>query len=143
MKRVLIGAVCAAALSGCASNSSEIQAAYVSPIQFENHTCTQLDAELTRVGGRMMEASRAQDKEADEDVMVTAAGAIVFLPILFFIDGDGAGAAELSRLKGEFEAIEQTAIQKDCDVQDRIKEIRTAQEEYQKQRSANVNSGEG
>ena len=122
MKKILLATVCAVALSACASNSGDIKAAYVSPIQFEKHSCSQLAGELDRVGARLMEASRAQDQEAAEDVLVTAAGAIVFLPILFFIDGDGAGAAEVSRLKGEFDAIEQTAIKND-------------QLEYQKQRS--------
>ncbi|WP_339853402.1 hypothetical protein [uncultured Nisaea sp.] len=141
MKKLLIATVCAAALSACASNSDDIKAAYVSPIQYQNHTCTQLGNELDRLSVRLIEAAKVQDKEADEDVVATAAGAIIFLPILLFIDGDGAGAAELSRLKGEFDAIEQTAIKNDCDVQDKIKQIRSAQEDYQNQRSNQGKNG--
>ncbi len=35
-------------------------------------------------------------------------------PAAFFVKGDGPAAAELARLKGEFEAIEQASIQKNC-----------------------------
>ena len=46
-----------------------------------------------------------------------AIGLIIFWPALFFLEGgDGASAAEYSRLKGEFEALEQASIQKSCGI---------------------------
>jgi hypothetical protein len=42
---------------------------------------------------------------------------VVFWPALFFIGGDGQTAAELGRLKGEFEALERVAIEKKCSLQ--------------------------
>ncbi len=35
-------------------------------------------------------------------------------PALFFIDGDTPQAQEYASLKGQFDALEQAAIQKDC-----------------------------
>ena len=39
---------------------------------------------------------------------------MIFWPAAFFIKGDGASAAELGRLKGEFEALEKASIEKRC-----------------------------
>jgi hypothetical protein len=41
-------------------------------------------------------------------------GIILFWPALFFMEGDGQNAAELARLRGEFETLEKVAIQKEC-----------------------------
>lgn len=41
-------------------------------------------------------------------------GLILFWPALFFIDGDTPQAQEYARLKAEFDALEQAAIQKEC-----------------------------
>ena len=43
--------------------------------------------------------------------------AFVFWPALFFVKGDDAKTAELARLKGETEAIEQASIRKNCGIQ--------------------------
>jgi hypothetical protein len=48
---------------------------------------------------------------------MTAATIVVFWPAAFFIKGDGATAAELGRLKGEFEALEKAAIEQRCSLQ--------------------------
>jgi hypothetical protein len=47
---------------------------------------------------------------------VTGAAIVLFWPAAFFVKGDGQNAAELARLKGEFEAIEQASIQKNCGI---------------------------
>jgi hypothetical protein len=49
--------------------------------------------------------------------VATGVALIVFWPTAFFVKGDGATAAELGRLKGEFDALEQVAIQKGCGLQ--------------------------
>jgi hypothetical protein len=56
----------------------------------------------------------AQDKRASDDKVATAVGAIVFWPALFFIGGDKGNAAEVGRLKGEMNALEQASIKKNC-----------------------------
>lgn len=46
--------------------------------------------------------------------MATTAGIIIFWPAAFFVKDDGQTAAELGRLKGEFEALEKVSIEKSC-----------------------------
>lgn len=105
------------AFCGCASAASEIRPAYVSPLQYQNLTCPQLAAEAERLSRRVAEVSGVQDQNRTTDAWVTAGAIVVFWPAAFFIKGDGPTAAELGRLKGEFEAIERVALEKNCNLQ--------------------------
>jgi hypothetical protein len=101
-------------LSACASSSAEIRPSYVSPLQYQNLSCQQLGAEAERVSRRASEVAGVQDSNKTSDAWVTGAAIVLFWPAAFFVKGDGQTAAELARLKGEFEAIEQASIQKNC-----------------------------
>jgi hypothetical protein len=105
------------ALVGCATKSSDIAAAYVSPMQYDAYTCPQLADEAQRVSSHAAQAAGAQDSQATKDTVATTVGVIVFWPSLFFIGGDKQNAAELARLKGEMDAIEQASIRKRCGIQ--------------------------
>lgn len=105
-----------ALLAGCASSSDAIKASYISPLQYQNHTCQQLGAEAERVSRRASEAAGVQDAKRTQDQWATGAAIVIFWPAAFFVGGDGPNAAELARLKGEFEAIEQASIQKNCNL---------------------------
>ena len=109
--------IAASTLTGCASSSSEIKAAYISPIQYQNLTCPQIGQEMERVSRRASEAAGVQDSQKSQDGWVTAGAIILFWPAAFFIKGDGQNAAELARLKGEFEALERASIEKNCNLQ--------------------------
>lgn len=102
--------------AGCATSSSEITAQYVSPIQYQSLTCQQLTAEAERVSRRASQLAGVQDEKSSNDAVATGVGLILFWPSLFFIKGDGQTAAELGRLRGEFDAIEQASIQKNCGI---------------------------
>ncbi len=45
------------------------------------------------------------------------AGLIIFWPAIFLVKGDGAQAAEVSRLKGEMQAIQTASSRKGCGIQ--------------------------
>jgi hypothetical protein len=107
---VLVGLI----VGACASSSDAIKPAYVSPLQYQNLTCQQIGAEMERVSRRASEAAGVQDSQKTTDTLTTTAAVIVFWPAAFFVKGDGQNAAELARLKGEFEALEQISIQKNC-----------------------------
>lgn len=107
---------------GCASRPEKIQASYVSPLQYSDFSCKQIKGEIARVGRKMNEITGAQDKTASDDSVAMGVGLVLFWPALFFIDSKDQ-SVELARLKGEFDALEQAAIQKDCSV---AKEIETA-----------------
>ncbi len=107
----------AAIVAGCASASGDIRAAYVSPLQYNNLSCEQLGLEAERVSARASEVAGIQDEKSTNDAVATGVAIVLFWPAAFFIKGDGHTAAELARLKGEFETIEKVSNQKGCNLQ--------------------------
>lgn len=116
MKKTFVALV-AASLVGCATSPDNISAAYVSPIQYQSYSCPQLREEATRVSSRAIQVSGAQSSKATTDAVAMTVGVIVFWPALFLLKGDGTTAAEVSRLKGEIDAIEQASVRKKCGIQ--------------------------
>jgi outer membrane murein-binding lipoprotein Lpp len=104
-------------LAGCASSAAEIKPSYVSPLQYQNLSCQQIGLEMERVSRRASEVAGVQDGNRSQDAWVTAGAIVLFWPAAFFIKGDGQTAAELARLKGEFEALERVALEKNCNLQ--------------------------
>lgn len=117
MKQFPVLALVAFALAGCASSASDIKASYISPVAYQSYTCAQLSEEAQRVSGAAAQASGEQDSKRTSDTIATTAAVVVFWPALFLMKGDGANAAELAKLKGQMDAIEQVSIQKKCSIQ--------------------------
>jgi hypothetical protein len=117
MRTSILAVVAGLFLANCASRSYEIAATYISPLQYENLTCRQLGEEAQRVSQRAAIAAGVQDKRATDDAVATTVAVVVFWPAAFFIGGDKQNAAELGRLKGEMDAIEQASIRKNCGIQ--------------------------
>lgn len=101
-------------LSACAKSSAEIPAQYISSAQYSSYSCRQIESEMQVLSRRVSELGGQVDKTASDDAAQMAVGLILFWPTLFFLDGDTPQAAEYARLKGEFDALEKAAIQKDC-----------------------------
>lgn len=110
-------AVAVAALCGCASKSSEISAAYVSPVQYQSYSCQQLGMEAQSLSSRAAVVSGAQDQKRTNDAIATGVAVVVFWPAAFLVGGDGPVAAELGQLKGQLAAVEQASIMKRCNIQ--------------------------
>ncbi|MFT6580202.1 MAG: hypothetical protein ACKVKG_08795 [Alphaproteobacteria bacterium] len=109
--------VLAGALAACASQPDSIQTASVSTVGYDKYNCTQLSQEAERVSGRTLTLYNKLQKTAENDQAQMAVGMILFWPALFFLEGgDGAEAAEYSRLKGERVAIEKVSVQKTCGI---------------------------
>jgi hypothetical protein len=119
-----------AVLTACAKSSEEVSTSYVSPIQYANHDCNQLRGELGRVNRQLVQKMRSQDSRADNDAVATGVGMVLFWPALFFIKGDDEHAGELARLKGEFDAVEQAAIEKRCNLANDMARARDQQKSY-------------
>jgi hypothetical protein len=119
-------------LVACTSKSDNISAAYVSPLQYQGYSCNQIRAEMSRISRRVNEVAGVQDSQASKDSVALGVGMVLFWPALFFMIGKDK-EEELSRLKGEYEALEQVAIQKDCNV---AKEIEAAREMEAKRKTA-------
>ena len=104
-------------LVGCATAPEKLGATYVSPLQYKDYTCEQIGMEMQRVSRKVAELRGTLDKDASNDAAQMGIGLILFWPALFFLEGgDGVNASQYSHLKGEFEALEQVAIQKDCGI---------------------------
>lgn len=116
MRIVGVVAICAT-LCGCASSSSEITPAYVSPVLYQSYTCQQLAEEAQAVSARAAQAAGVQDSARTRDAVATTAAVIIFWPAAFLVGGDKQTAAELAQLKGQMVAIEQASIQKKCGIQ--------------------------
>lgn len=115
-KPIAITVALAAALSSCASKPKDIEAAYVSSTLYESLSCDRLREEATAVSARAIAASGVQQKKADNDAVAVGVGLVIFWPALFFAKGDGASAAEVSRLKGEMKAIETASLKNNCGI---------------------------
>jgi hypothetical protein len=107
----------AAALAGCASKSTEIAPSYVSPVMYQSYTCQQIAQESQNVAAHAAEVSGAQDQKRTNDQIATGVAIVVFWPAAFFVGGDGQAAAELARLKGQMQALEQASVLKNCGIQ--------------------------
>ena len=104
------------ALAGCASSSSDIAPAYISPVAYQSYTCPQLAQEAQAVSARAASLSGAQDSKRTNDVIATTAAVVIFWPAAFFVGGDKQTAAELGNMKGQMVAIEQASVQKKCGI---------------------------
>jgi hypothetical protein len=117
MRKILpFSLITALSLSACAENAKNVQATYVSPLNYESFSCSQVEQEARRVSSRTAQIAGVQDANAQGDAVATGVALVLFWPAAFFVGGDGETAAELSRLKGEMEALEQASIQKNCGI---------------------------
>ena len=103
-------------LAGCSSSANEIHPTYVSPLEYQKHSCRQISEEAIRISRRVAHLSGVQNDKADGDAVATGVALVLFWPAAFLIKGDGQTAAELGRLKGEFETLEKVSIRKKCNI---------------------------
>ena len=85
-----------------------------SPMQFQAYDCDQLSAEAQRIRSRASQLSGRLDKAADNDKWIMAAGLLLVWPALFALGGTKEQEAEYARLKGEYDAVHQSAVIKKC-----------------------------
>lgn len=108
-------ASCAAlSLAACATAPDKISASYVSPLQYQGYDCNQIRVELVRIGQRVDEVTGHQRRQASNDAWAMGVGLVLFWPALFFLAGGNDKKEELGRLKGEYDALQSAAVQKQC-----------------------------
>jgi hypothetical protein len=71
---------------------------------------------LSGVSARAAQAAGVQDEKSTNDKVAMGVGLIIFWPALLFTKGNDENTAELARLKGQMDAIEQASIQKRCGI---------------------------
>ncbi len=114
-------------LSACSSAPEKVSAQYVSPLAYQSYDCDQVSMELQRLNRRLISVTGSQKSAADRDSVAMGVGLVLFWPALFFLAGDD-HAAELGRLKGEYEALESAAIQKKCDIANELEAAKKERE---------------
>nr|WP_169122195.1 hypothetical protein [Xanthobacter sp. SG618] len=116
----------ALASAACAKSADKVSAAYVSPMQFQSYSCQQLAQEAERISARAIALTGAQNNRATSDAVATTVAVVIFWPAAFLVGGDDAQTAELARLKGEMDAIEQVSIQKKCGISFQREDVQKA-----------------
>lgn len=115
MKKIVPSVMAVAiGLAGCATSSKDIATAYVSPMQYQSYDCEQLASESHRLQVRVNQLSGRLDEAAANDKAITGVGIILFWPALFALGGTKQQEAEYARLKGEYDALQQSATLKKC-----------------------------
>lgn len=112
--KTIIILVASSILSACATAGKDVASTYVSPMQYSSYDCEQLRTESMRVSSRVNQLTGRLDEAASNDKAITGVGLILFWPALFALGGTKQQEVELSRLKGEYDAIETTATTKKC-----------------------------
>ena len=102
-------------VAGCSRSPDEISAVYVAPLEYRSYDCDQIEREMQRVSRQAREVTGHQRDEAEGDAVAMGVGLFVFWPALFFLAGEDK-EDELAQLKGEMEALEAAAIEKDCEM---------------------------
>jgi hypothetical protein len=116
IKKTVIALGAVSMLAACATPPKDIAPTYVSTGLYDNLSCEQLRAEAEAASARAATAYGAQDRARSQDAAMTGVSLILFWPAAFFLKGDGATAAEVGRLKGEMQAIEQVNRIKNCGI---------------------------
>ena len=104
-------------IGACAKSADRVAPTYISPVTYEHLSCAQIAQEAQRVSQRAAVAAGVQDDKATKDALATTIGIVIFWPALFFIGGNDQTTAELGRLRGEMEALEQASVRKNCGIQ--------------------------
>lgn len=104
-------------IAGCSSASKDISARYVSPIQYSSYDCSQLQEESYRLTRLVSELGGQIDEKASKDKFLVATPYTIW-----FVGGNKDKEAEYSRLKGEYDAVQQALIQKKCSKQEVIEQ---------------------
>ena len=113
-KPIAIALSIALVASGRAAGSRDIASSYTSPIQYQSYDCNQMASEAQRLQTRVSQLGGRLDEAATNDKALVGVGLILFWPALFALGGTKQQEAEYARMKGEHDAIQQSAIAKKC-----------------------------
>ena len=121
IRNIFVAALISLILGACASNPDKIAAAYVSPFKYKDFTCDQLDQEIDYVGRQTTKLYQRLKTERKKDNWQMGVGLVLFWPTLFALEGgDGPDAAEYAQLKGDFEALRQATVRRECSMDPRL-----------------------
>lgn len=112
-RRSLALAACLAH-AGCASHPDRVEPHYVSPTTYQAWSCEQLGDERTRLQKEVERVGGLQRENANADTAMMTVGIILLWPALFGLAATKDRKIELSRLKGEYDAVDLSMRTKPC-----------------------------
>lgn len=107
IKTYLIGLIFLS-LAGCAN---EPDPSYVSPNLYQSYNCKQIKAERVRLSSKLNQASQTNQTGQVLDAAVN----IFAISQGYGYSDENGREAEFRRLNNQYEVLDQTAIQKECD----------------------------
>ena len=116
MRQAWIIVACSLVVAACTKDANQVGATSVAPIAYDSYSCPQLAEEAQHVSSRAAQATGVQDQNAANDNLAVAAGLIIFWPALSTPKGNNTLAAELVRIKGQMDAIEQASAKNRCNI---------------------------
>jgi len=108
------GLLIALELSACSASSGDIRSQFVAPDQYQELSCQQIGAEGERVARRVAEISGVEYARGAGAASWLSAQPIVVRWPTAWLAASEEGTAELSKLKGEFEALERASGSRRC-----------------------------
>jgi hypothetical protein len=114
MKKLIAFTLIATMIGGCATASKDIASTYTSPVVYQAYDCQQIGSETARIQARVTQLGGRLDQAATNDKTIGVVGALIFWPALFALGGTKAQEAEYATLKGQYDAVQQSAIEKKC-----------------------------
>ena len=117
-RKIATALVAAMLVSGCATQPSNVTAAYVSAMKYEGQDCRRLAREAEDIDVRLRQVTGTLQTKANTDAVLVGVGLLLFWPALLALPATGGKAeeAELARLKGEAEAVLRAMKERNCDV---------------------------
>jgi hypothetical protein len=101
-------------LGGCATRAVDVRPAPTNPAEFLAWSCARIDDEAEVVQKRASDLAYAVDERTGQNIVALGVGLAVFWPALVAIRPEGLEAADLSRLKGRYDALLVAAGHKRC-----------------------------
>jgi len=111
--RITVAVVASLALLGCAKSVSSITPQYVNPAIYGPYSCPQLLEERARLSRDVSMVTDAQQNARSGDAALVGVG-IIFWPAFLGLAFTEDQSAQLSRLKGEYDAVEAAQRAKGC-----------------------------
>lgn len=108
-------------LAGCNTTSSQVKADYISPFKYDAKSCSELKKELTKVEQKATRVASNVDSIKETQDAKLAIGWL-FWPSYLIIDDNKAEAKELSKIRGEFDALKSAINSKKCDAEKSVEE---------------------
>ena len=100
--------------AGCSTAPKDIEPVPVPPAQYAGYDCEQIANEKARIQRRVVNLGGRLDQAAATDQAIGVVGGVLFWPALFWLGGTKEQEAEYARLKGEYNALHATALEKKC-----------------------------